>query len=252
MDELRILVVGDTHGHAGWLQNTVIPHAAQVGASKIVQVGDFGFVFPGMAPGVTSVLPKLNKVCARYGVDLHFLPGNHEDHDTLKMYEEMVPERSEEGHVPLADRVFYTGRVSSWRWGGQRFAAVGGAVSIDKAYRTEYYRTTGTQIWWATEELSEAEVARACTLDPVDVLFTHDAPTYNPFNLIPDLDGSRHREYMTRVGRALQPLWWFHGHHHRSEVYPFRHDSGEAEVRSLGRDGAELAESTELLSVKVL
>lgn len=252
MSESLILVVGDTHGNAAYLQNTVLPSAARAGVCKVVQVGDFGYVFPGMAPDNPRVLQKLSKVCAHFDLDLHFLPGNHEDYDSLNAYEEKIAERSPEGHVPLAERVFYTGKVSRWDWFGQRFAAVGGAVSIDKAYRADHLKRTGTRIWWPDEELKRSELDRALQLaeqGPVDVLFTHDAPSYNPFRLIPDLDSAMHRQLMDQVGRAYRPKLWFHGHYHQPVEYTFEHDLGTAAVYGLDCDGAPVDSSTQLLRV---
>lgn len=225
-----VLVVGDTHGNMSWLHDVVIPHAVRTGVSKILQVGDFGFVWDGNAK---RHLDKLNRILGRHDLDFHFLPGNHENYDMLEDLAASVEDRSPEGHIPFRERVFYTGKVSSWTWAGRRCAAVGGATSIDRRYRVPY------RSWWPEEALSPEEAVAARALGKVDVLFAHDSPSQVPFVLLPDPDSTAHRQVMTDVGRALRPSKWFHGHYHVRAEYSFMHDDGYADVVSLDRDGSE-------------
>jgi predicted phosphodiesterase len=236
------LIVGDTHGNARWLYERVIPHAVRTGCKKIVQLGDFGFIFP--TSNFPYALDKMSRVLDREDIDLHFLPGNHEDHDKLERMLNYVKVRSPEGHYQIRKRLFYTGRMSAWSWEGKRFAAVGGAVSIDKEYRLRHKARTGTTIWWPQEVLTQVEVQEASQLGLVDVLFTHDAPVQNPFKLKQDIESHIHRQKISSVAFALQPKLWFHGHYHESATYQFRHPGGFCRVVSLGRDGSPMGEST--------
>lgn len=241
-DPARLLVVGDTHGDLGWVRNDVIPRAVDLGCTKIVQVGDFGFVWPG---SWWHELARLSKMLDTAGIDLHFLPGNHEDHPTLARLDADADERSPEGHAALAARIFYTGRVSAWSWSGTRFAAVGGAPSIDRRLRT------AGRDWWPEEVLSEEEHQRATRLGEVAVLFTHDAPSSLPVNgLIPDADSTANRQRLTDVGRALRPATWLHGHYHRYLQYGFRHDGGQCDVTSLDCNRSPRTKGTALLVIE--
>jgi hypothetical protein len=240
-----VLVVGDLHGNARYLYEKVIPYAVVVGASRILQVGDFGFVWP--SSNYLYGLDKMSRVLDRLGLDLHFLPGNHEDHPKLERLSKRAKALSPEGHFQLRPRLFYTGRFSAWSWEGRRFAAVGGAVSIDRDSRRRYKVQTGRDIWWPEEALTPEEIQAASQLGAVDVLFTHDAPVQNPFKLKEDLEAHIHSQAITTVAYALQPKLWFHGHHHESATYPFRHPGGWCKVIGLGRDHAPLGESTSVL-----
>jgi hypothetical protein len=193
-----------------------------------------GFVWP--TPNYLYGLDKMSRVLDRLGIDLHFLPGNHEDHTKLELLTRRAKLFSTEGHAQFRPRLFYTGRVSTWVWGGRRMAAVGGATSIDKENRLRYKRETGTDIWWPQEVLSPEEIGQARDIGWADVLFTHDAPVLNPFKLKEDFDSHVYRQMINSVGLALRPKLWFHGHYHESASYSFRHDDGFCEVRSLGRD----------------
>lgn len=244
-----IAVVGDTHGNMSWLCNDVIPYAVKHGCDRIMQVGDFGFVWP--ATEYRRRLTKLNRVLDRAGLDLLFLPGNHEDHTELghlSVQAEADGAVTAAGHYLLRPRIAYVGRVSSWTWGGRRFAAVGGAVSIDRDWRVEHQRRTGVPIWWPAETLTGDEMAAAVGIGPVDVLFTHDAPTALPLpGLKDDLDSTINRQAMSEVGRALRPAQWFHGHYHHHVQYSFRHDSGTSEVTCLDRDWSPRTKGVALL-----
>jgi DNA repair exonuclease SbcCD nuclease subunit len=236
---MRALIVGDTHGNARWFYNVVLRAAVERNVQKIVQVGDFGYIWP--ETNYEFTLDKMNRLLCDAEIDLHFLPGNHDDFDALERMTAEESSRSPEGHVPLRDRVFYTGKVSAWEWGGQRLAAVGGATSIDRRWRV------AGKSWWPQEALTDAEQAAAEALGHVQVLLSHDAPSHNPFSLEPDADSAVHRRRMTEIGRALRPLVWFHGHYHRSVEYTFNHDEGVARVVSLDMDGTTLDGNTSLL-----
>lgn len=238
---MKILVVGDTHGNFDWLCNSVLPYAQRVGASKIVQVGDFGFIWP--VPNYLRTLDRLNRALERAGVDLHFLPGNHEDHPKLELLSSRQRAVSVEGHVPLRPRIFYTGKVSSWTWNGRRCVAVGGATSIDRVLRVP------GKSWWPEEALTAEEAAAAKSFRGAEVLFTHDCPLQHPFRLVPDADSQAHRALVTDVARALRPQVWFHGHYHQHAKYDFKHDRGSCEVTGLDCDGSEVLFGTAVLQL---
>lgn len=244
-EPMYVLVVGDTHGNAEWTHEVVIPRAVEVGATKILQVGDFGFIWP--SPNYTRGLDRLNKVLDRAGIDLHFLPGNHEDYDKLELLSARARGVSPEGHIPFRSRLFYTGKVSAWSWNGRRCAAVGGATSIDRQWREP------GKSWWPQEALTPEEAAAAVALRRTEVLFTHDAPTQHPFEfLTPDPDSTAHRQVITDVARTLRPQAWFHGHYHAYAKYPFVHDLGCCEVTALNCDGTDVDVSTAVLALPPL
>ena len=81
-DPQRILLVGDLH------MNTLaafqaIDHAQAIGADLILQVGDFGFWPRGNNNSGQKYLRKVDAKLATFGLDLWFIPGNHEDWPSL-------------------------------------------------------------------------------------------------------------------------------------------------------------------------
>jgi hypothetical protein len=167
-------------------------------------------------------------VCTNLDVKVYFLPGNHENHEMLEAMHEQS-ELTEEGFSEPAQNVFYTGRVNSWEWYGKRFAAVGGAYSIDKDCRVP------GRSWWSQELLTPDEIKAAREIGFVDYLFTHDAPRMNPFQFLKsDLDSEINRSTMSSIAAEIVPERWFHGHYHVREDYEFRRIT---KVHALDRDG---------------
>lgn len=222
----KVLVVGDTHGMPLWMEKTVVPYAKAAGCVTIMQCGDFGFVWDNNIDVVNRELDWLHGILDDAGLRLVFLPGNYENHPMLAQLAEAA-DRNEDGHYLLRPTVLYAGRVAAWTWDGLRLAAVGGAVSVDADDRR-----AGTS-WWPEEMLQPDEVEAAAALGPVDILFTHDAPTGVPARLIPDVASMAHRAYMAHIGAALVPAYWFHGHYHDSLHYRFHHTAGTTTVRGL-------------------
>lgn len=227
---MRILVVGDVHGNFNWVVDVVIPRAVQVGADKIMQVGDFGFVWPRSSQ--ERDLDGLGTALAEAGIDMHFLPGNHEDFDRLEELQAAACAFSPEGHVQLRPRLYYTGKTAVWEWEGVRFAAVGGATSFDRRFRVL------RESWWPQEALTASEAAEARGFGRVGVLFSHDCPVYNPFSLSSDPAGMAHRQLLSDTARVLCPKVWFHGHHHQFQEYSFEHGATSGRVVSLDCDGS--------------
>jgi hypothetical protein len=248
MEDFKIAAVGDTHANMEWVCNLVIPYAKRHGCKKIFQVGDFGFVWSGDGEE-NNRLRKLDRILSVAGMDLHFLPGNHENHDLLADYARRGP-ASPEGHFAVRPHIFYTGRVSSWEWAGRKIAAVGGAVSIDRKWRQQEQRLSGKPLWWKQETLNSYEVQHARGLDEVELLFTHDAPTSFPEQwLKADLESTMNRQVMTDIGRALKPKGWVHGHYHCKINYAFEHDEGTCDVLGLNCDGYAVEASVAILNL---
>lgn len=250
MSPVKLAVVGDTHGNARWINDTVIPFAAQGGADTILQVGDCGFVWP--EANYLNKIRKLDRSLGRAGMSMLFLPGNHEDHAKLARIEASA-ERTPEGHYHVTENLIYAGRYSAWEWAGRRLATVGGAVSIDREWRQRRLRQRPKRapIWWPEEVLSPDELAAARAMGPVDVLFTHDAPSSFPMrNLKPDLESTANRQAITDVARALTPKLLIHGHYHTRLTYALNHSRGMCEVHALSCDGTSPAEGMLLLDLK--
>lgn len=200
------LIVGDVHGDLSFTSKmNAMAKANDI--ETILQVGDFG-IWDHYADGV-DFLDALNDEAERFGVQWFFVPGNHENYDRLEWYEANA-EKTLSGFTKIRDNIFYTGKVNKWVWDGVVFKAVGGAHSIDKAWRTPL------KSWWPQETLNDNEFAESEALGPTDVLLTHDCPTYAPFKhrLKNDPESHIHRQKIDEVVKHSQATVHFHGHMH--------------------------------------
>ena len=222
----KLLIAGDWHGNHVCAK-AIIDVAKAEEIDKIIQVGDFG-VWPG-AEGA-EYLKILSRYLVKRDINLYFVPGNHEDYNQIDEWTRTLP-KNEDGHIEIEPNLFYAGKVNAWTWEGKRFASVGGAVSIDKKWRKL------NESWWKQETLSSQEELDAQALGKVDFLFTHDCPHIHPFHgLKEDVESEIHRFSMTKIGRALQPELWFHGHMHWYAEYLFEHQKGLTRVYGLDAD----------------
>lgn len=222
---MKLVVAGDWHGNLRWAMQ-VVKFAHDAGIDKIIQVGDFGF-WPHKYQGV-EYLDYLNKSLIDNHVMVYWLDGNHENHAALRALMENTY-RNDKGHYYIRSEILYSPRGNRWHWDGKSFETVGGAYSIDK-----FARTPG-ESWWADETLSEGELNSVLMgSKKVDYLFTHDCPTSVPMTgLKNDPDSHIHRQKIDRVGNALHPTLWFHGHMHTQMEYMFNNSI----VYGLNMDG---------------
>lgn len=222
----KLLIAGDFHGNHPWAKK-IIDVAKAENISKIMQVGDFG-VWPGK--NGQEYLDILSRHLVKQDVKLYFLPGNHEDYNQIQLWEHQI-EPNLQGHREVRPNLFYTSKVNGWKWEHTYFASVGGAVSVDKAWRKLDVS------WWPQEQLTQEEAEKAISFGHVDYLFTHDCPPYHPFQrLKPDAESVAHRQRIGEVAAKLMPMRWFHGHYHECADYDFWHAGGMTNVHGLDAD----------------
>lgn len=251
----RVLLVGDLHGNidAGL---RAVQRAAELGADLIVQVGDFGF-WPDRGTQYEGSWQRtfegrVTKACMGAGISLIWIPGNHEN------WEELDRRRAEEG---LDELGLWEHTAALWEAhpgvelliGGQRWLFVGGAVSVDR-----HWRTPGVS-WFAQERITDEFGATiAAGQRDVDVIVAHDAPSGVPFlyelnagdrgwpaDLIAESDA--HQQLMRRIleARLAPGGLWVHGHHH---VRCTDQVAG-ARIEGLGRDGDPIDDLTLLVDL---
>jgi len=209
-----IVLAGDWHGNAK-AAAAAFALAADVGATAVVQLGDFG-VWPGHS--AAAYLDFVSDLTATAGIPLLFVDGNHEDFDQL---DATAP--GEHGVRVLRPGVNPLHRGFRFTWHGLRFLALGGATSVDRRGRSH------VRPWWPQEEVSDEEAAHVRSGGVADVVLMHDCPAGIP---IPgtssdlDVEGQfwpieylrhawRHRERLRDVLADVDPTHIFHGHYHR-------------------------------------
>lgn len=189
--------IGDIHGK-------VTPYLDLIAdCEESVQVGDFGMGFLGTY--------NLDRAHAAHADGNHrFIRGNHDD-----------PAICSESTGWIKDGTYDEAR-------GMMF--VGGAWSIDHAYRKAHEARFGVKSWWEDEELTVPELARIhaeYVYRKPTIMVTHDAPMQVSKELF--FDSGKYRmmgpHQSTRTAEALQAMFyehkpdiWIFGHWHFNEV----------------------------------
>jgi len=239
-----MLVLGDTHGNLEFVEDAC-HFARRNGCDRIVQVGDWGFLWNGQKG---DRLKALTNKLAEFGQHMWFIDGNHEWYGR---WEEMGFGPDSDEPFALSERVTYLPRGYAWEWGGVRFMALGGAYSIDRLRRTKFIDH------WPQEEITWAQAERAITAGPVDVMFTHDAPhgLGHLDAMLAEGDSSwaaafgakwyyqlkpgsqKHRELVRAVVDEVRPRVLIHGHYHYRHEDTLEGDGYTTKVTGLDCDG---------------
>lgn len=221
----RVLLLGDTHGQAGWIK-MACRTAKHNGCPIILQLGDFGY-WPHYGTG-RVFLEEVTRHLTKYGLELWWVDGNHENHDML------AKQPQDENGFWRDGPIVYISRGARWEWGGRTFLGCGGAYSIDKHYRIE------GESWWAGETITEADLMR-CGAEHADVLVTHDAPWgaanvigYETVGAKDDYpESASNRKRVAALCDAITPLLNVHGHYHHRNTTLYK----STRVEGFGRDG---------------
>lgn len=204
-----VAFAGDWHGDSGWAAY-VIDLCAQANIKTIYHLGDFG-VWPGDRG--YYYLDHVNKCLEDADIDMVVVGGNHEDYDQIESW----PIR-EDGWIEARSNLLFAPRGFVWEH-GVRFAAMGGALSIDKSMRTRGIS------WWPQEAITEANLItleQNLAGEPVDIFLSHDfpegsmpGPTHR-FALPEALEReSQVQREMLRAGVDMaRPKVLLHGHWH--------------------------------------
>lgn len=147
-----------------------------------------------------------------------FCDGNHENFDLLYGYP-IVEWNGGKVHQ-IKDSVFHLMRGEVYTIEGKTFFVLGGAMSLDKEYRTE------GKNWWSQETPSPKELNNAFdNLEKcgwkVDYVITHDAPSrvvgqlgFTPHNT-DDIDIMRFYRFLDFIAVHLKFQCWYFGHFHK-------------------------------------
>lgn len=213
----KIGLLGDTHGKAKVVL-TALQRFKNQGITDIVQVGDFGF-WPG-THGQTF-LTYVNNVLLKNGQTLYVTPGNHEDYKQINALHV-----HEDGWMRARPRILVAPRGHRWEWNGKSFVSLGGAPSVDRAWRVRAQRRDGFPVWWAEEDITDEDMVKTMAGGYADVMITHDAPlgvsqvemgiAGNPHGFeAEDIKyADQGRQKMLNVVDVVHPKLLVHGHYH--------------------------------------
>ena len=192
-------ICGDWHGDPNF-GNGVLHALHARGVRQVLHCGDFGF---GWDP---YFIPSIDKVLKKFGMRLRWVPGNHENYDT-------IDQLMEHDAQWITDRIYVLDRGEQFQIGLTKFAAIGGAHSIDKSMRKAHVS------WWPQELLTYGDVMRILETPQVHVVLSHDAPWScdlkldNGYKDDPETKGNR--ELLQVAVDHLRPTFLFHGHYHQ-------------------------------------
>ncbi|MGV0109023.1 metallophosphoesterase family protein [Arthrobacter sp. CP30] len=207
--------VGDVHGDYGWMR-MVVKSAAREGVRTLIQVGDLGLDFPGAMRGRFE--HRLNRLLSEYQMDLICVPGNHDNTtriDKLDVQDDgLIHWRTAIKVLPKGGRMIIE---------GLRIGGLGGALSVDKKWRTE------GKDWWADEEPTRQQAEQLMAGGEVDILVTHEVPAgvavRSSMVLPPELiqQANRSRILLREVVDRLAPAHVFAGHWHQRLIQELVH-----------------------------
>jgi predicted phosphodiesterase len=182
-------VIGDVHGKFDQYKKII------KGAERSIQVGDLGVGFKKLnyeGELVWSTNPP-HKEMVKHSAK--FLRGNHDNPDVCRKHSQWIADGTVENDVMF----------------------VGGATSIDRAYRIE------GQSWWADEECSLSQLRHFVDLYAdikPRVMITHEVPESIADGILAAVnrtkldDPSRTRQALQAMLEIHRPEIWIAGHWH--------------------------------------
>jgi hypothetical protein len=182
--------IGDVHGKFGRYK-TILKNSPH----PTIQVGDMGVGFRRMDSRMIEEIDLTNPPHAVMQAGEHrFIRGNHDNPLVCRGHSQYIVD----GHVE-GDMMF-----------------IGGALSIDRMYRTEGYS------WWADEELSSEQLYvmhDKYMMTKPKIMITHECPEAVAKILSNEMkfaDGSRTRQAFNSMWENWKPKLWIFGHWHQS------------------------------------
>ena len=213
-----IYITGDTHGHFG----RVAEFCERIPTEKedvLIILGDAGINYYG---GEHDQIRK--EILESLPITIFAIHGNHEMRpQSIRTYHEA---EWSGGTVYVEDKyphIFFAKDGEVYNIGGQRTFVIGGAYSVDKAYRL--LRGYG---WWPDEQPSD-EIKRRVEEKleqlhwDVDVILTHTAPLrYEPVEVfLPGIDQSKvdksTEQWLGKIEKKLNYEKWYCRHYHTAK-----------------------------------
>ncbi len=209
----RVAVCGDWHGNIQWARmlSRALPTLAP-DVTTILQLGDWWMNTDDQDEAfqdstIDTVLVTL---------------GNHEPWNLISPLLDAHPGSS----VRVSATTWLLSRPAHLTIGGRRVLSLGGATSVDKAWRREGVN------WWPDEDITDEHVRTAimgaADDEPAELMLTHESPDLTPVNAVravlrdnpmgfPDdalYDSANSRSRVGKVWSVHHPELLIHGHMH--------------------------------------
>lgn len=205
-----IYITGDTHGSLSIakLNDRNFPQQQYLSKNDYVIIcGDFGLVWNNSEEEL-----KWRKWLSNRTFTTLFIDGNHENFDLL--YDYPIIEKFGGKVHQINDSIYHLCRGQVFNIDNKTFLTMGGARSVDKAFRQEYVS------WWKQEvpnydEYEEILYNVEKSHREVDYVLTHTAPLHilKLINKDYELDGLT--IFLWHLAENLKFKKWFFGHYHQ-------------------------------------
>ena len=211
---MSIFVTGDTHGQLdldkvykkNWPEQSDLTRD-----DYLIVLGDFGLYWYR-----DKRFDYLQNFWQSRKYTVLWIDGNHECFPLIQL----LPVTEKFGGTVQQDgNVIHLMRGQIYKIGGYTFFCMGGAKSIDQAYRTEYIN------WWKEEEPSYEEQslgldALSTSTWTVDFMLTHAAPLLIRNQMFPDMHGiSNTEQYLDQIFQRVKFKHWYFGHYHEDKDF---------------------------------
>lgn len=214
-----IYITGDTHGRFNRIALFCEKHPELSTDDILIILGDAGLNYYG-----DSRDRKLKRKISRFPLTIFMLHGNHEMRpETVDGYTEQEWHSGKVLAQPEFPTLLFAMDGEIYDFNGRKTAVIGGAYSVDKAYRLAH-----GYAWFPDEQPGEETKARverrlAQALWTVDTVLTHTCPLrYVPRDVfLPMVDqatvDNSTEEWLDEIEAKLSYANWFCGHFHTSK-----------------------------------
>ena len=199
-----IYITGDTHGDIDYKKLLVLKEKVVSYDDYLIICGDAGIVW-----SYDTLQYHLN-LYRDIGCTIIYIDGNHENFEMLNQFP-LVEYLGALMHQ-IDEHIFHVLRGEIMTIDNKTFLCIGGAVSLDKMYRTPYVS------WWPEEEITYHDIDNALSNlekvnNKVDYVITHccdTRTTLEEFHFRRDVC----TDQLNFVDVVVDYKHWFFGHYH--------------------------------------
>lgn len=199
-----IFITGDTHGDVDYYKLLSLKEKHLSYDDYLIICGDAGICW---SPFCFQQFLNLYK---NIGCTILFIDGNHENFEMLNACQ-LVEFHGALMHQ-IDEHIFHILRGEILTLEDKTFLCLGGAVSIDKMYRTPYMS------WWPEEEITNRDIDNAIynlkkVKYKVDYVLTHCCDTHTVIKAF-GFRRDKCTDQLTFIDKIVEYKHWFFGHYH--------------------------------------